>query len=56
MSTIRHASLVLVLEGGRIVERGRHADLLRAGGAFARLYRSFVGDRSGCGGLGEKPF
>jgi ATP-binding cassette subfamily B protein len=32
LSTNRHAGVVLVLEQGRIVERGRHADLVRAGG------------------------
>ena len=30
--------LILVMEDGRIVERGSHAELLSAGGAFAKLY------------------
>ena len=38
LSTIRDADLILVMEDGRIVERGSHAELLAAGGAFARLY------------------
>ena len=38
LSTIRDADLILVMEGGRIVEQGSHAELLAAGGAFARLY------------------
>ncbi|GAA4410082.1 ABC transporter ATP-binding protein [Fodinibacter luteus] len=38
LSTIRDADLILVMEEGRIVERGSHADLLAAGGAFAALY------------------
>lgn len=38
LSTIRDADLILVMEDGRIVEQGSHADLLAAGGAFARLY------------------
>ena len=38
LSTIRDADLILVMEDGRIVERGSHAELLAAGGAFAKLY------------------
>jgi len=42
LSTIRHASLVLVLDQGRIVERGTHAQLLARGGQYAALHRQFV--------------
>lgn len=42
LSTIRQADVVLVLDRGRIVERGTHARLLAAGGHYAALYRQFV--------------
>lgn len=42
LSTIRHADLVLVLDQGRVIERGTHAELLAHGGHYAALYRQFV--------------
>ncbi|MDB5437140.1 MAG: ABC-type multidrug transport system, ATPase and permease component, partial [Phenylobacterium sp.] len=38
LSTIRGADRILVFEDGRIVEEGRHADLVKQGGAYARLH------------------
>jgi len=46
LSTIRKADLVLVLDQGRIVERGTHATLLAANGLYSRLHREFVGAHS----------
>jgi len=42
LSTIRHADMVLVLDHGRIVERGTHNQLLSTGGIYANLYRQFI--------------
>jgi ATP-binding cassette subfamily B protein len=40
LSTIRDAHLILVMEGGQIVEQGNHAELLAARGAYFRLYNA----------------
>jgi ATP-binding cassette subfamily B protein len=46
LSTIKRADRILVIEGGRIVEMGTHAELLRAGGHYHRLYtRQFRRER-----------
>ncbi len=47
LSTIRDADEILVLEAGRIRERGRHAELLRAGGYYARFYELQFAEREG---------
>ncbi len=44
LSTIRHADLVLVLDAGRIIERGSHQTLLQQAGVYAGLYREFTRD------------
>ena len=38
LSTVRNADIILVVKDGKIIERGRHGDLLKAGGYYSRLY------------------
>ncbi|MGH4016788.1 MAG: ABC transporter ATP-binding protein [Pseudonocardiaceae bacterium] len=40
LSTVRAADLILVIEDGRVVERGTHLELLSAGGRYEELYRT----------------
>ena len=44
LSTAERADLVLVFDNGRIVEQGRHDELVEAGGVYARLHESWVGN------------
>jgi len=43
LSTIRDADVIMVVEGGQIVERGSHGELLERGGIYTRMYESQVG-------------
>jgi len=40
LSTVRNADLIIVVDQGRIVQRGRHDELLAEGGLYAELYRT----------------
>ncbi len=42
LSTVRRADLVLVIDDGRIVERGTHSELLPLDGRYAQLYEQFI--------------
>ncbi len=45
LSTVRNADMILVVDAGRIVQRGTHSELLAEGGLYAHLYRTqFVED------------
>ena len=44
LSTIRSASLIAVVEDGRVVEQGTHDELLARGGTYARYYRLQFGE------------
>jgi len=47
LSTVRHADLILMMDHGRIIERGSHGQLMIAGGRYAELYDEFVRLRDG---------
>ncbi|MFI6324272.1 ABC transporter ATP-binding protein [Nonomuraea sp. NPDC050556] len=49
LSTIRAADLILVIEDGRVVERGTHAELLAAGGRYEELYTTQFADPTNSG-------
>ncbi|MFN0026302.1 MAG: ABC transporter ATP-binding protein [Acidimicrobiales bacterium] len=46
LSTITNADQILVIDNGRIVEQGRHDDLLQSGGLYAELYHTLVRDEA----------
>jgi ABC-type multidrug transport system fused ATPase/permease subunit len=54
LSTVRNADRIIVLEHGRIVEQGKHDDLLALGGRYANLYRMTY-EQHALGGNGKVP-
>ena len=46
LSTVRHADSIVVMERGRIVEQGRHDDLLARGGVYTNLWKVQAGERA----------
>ena len=56
LSTVREADVILVLDHGRIVERGRHDELLAAGGQYAELYRIQFERQESNGSMGPGGF
>ena len=53
LSTIRNADEIVVMEGGRIVEQGDHAELLRKQGFYYRLYQSQFAETVGVDAAGR---
>jgi len=45
LSTVRHADQILVMDDGRIVERGTHEDLVERGGVYGQLYEAQTRER-----------
>lgn len=55
LSTVRDADLILVMDDGRVIEQGRHQELLQRGGFYAELYRAQFAAPSGRVGNSADP-
>jgi ATP-binding cassette, subfamily B, bacterial len=54
LSTVRAANQILVVDGGQIVERGTHDELLAASGVYAGLYRTQFASQAALQSIPEK--
>jgi ABC-type multidrug transport system fused ATPase/permease subunit len=50
VASVRSADLIVVLDSGRIVEQGMHADLIARGGHYAETYHQQTSAMAGTGG------
>ncbi len=55
LSTIRDANQILVIDAGRVTERGTHEELLATGGLYAELYHTQFARQEDSAGPGERP-
>ena len=53
LATIRKADEILVIDGGQVVQRGSHSELLAAGGLYADLYRTQFAEQPAAGQVAE---
>ena len=55
LSTVRHADAIVVMQEGRVIEQGRHEDLVARGGLYADLWRVQTGEQAMEHGASERP-
>jgi ABC-type multidrug transport system fused ATPase/permease subunit len=55
VASVRDADRIIILDGGRIIENGTHADLIRHGGYYAQTYRQQTSTRVSAGGFNPMP-
>jgi ABC-type multidrug transport system fused ATPase/permease subunit len=55
VASVRDADRIIILDGGRIIENGTHADLIRHGGYYAQTYRQQTSTRVSASGFNPVP-